>query len=101
MSDNHRVIEEPCEEKFSRTVLESGGSREGVADFNTKCGHNHDKLGGSKTFKCPNCGDEHDRDWGGARNIMIRALRDGSFGISLSSESVAIAYALFVKGCPA
>ncbi|TAE62144.1 MAG: hypothetical protein EAZ86_31825 [Oscillatoriales cyanobacterium] len=34
MSDNHRVIEEPCEEKFSRTVLESGGSREGVADFN-------------------------------------------------------------------
>ena len=34
MSDNHRVIEEPCEEKFSRTVLESGGSRERVADFN-------------------------------------------------------------------
>ena len=34
MSDNHRVIEEPCEEKFSRTVLGSGGSREGVADFN-------------------------------------------------------------------
>ena len=34
MSDNHRVIEEPCEEKFSRTVLESGGSREMVADFN-------------------------------------------------------------------
>jgi len=34
MSDNHRIIEEPCEEKFSRTVLESGGSRERVADFN-------------------------------------------------------------------
>ena len=67
----------------------------------TKCGHNHDKLGGSKTFKCPNCGHEHDRDWGGARNIMIRALRDGSFALSLSRESVAIAYALFVKGCPA
>lgn len=43
----------------------------------TKCGYNHSKLGGSKTFKCPNCGHEHDRDWGGARNIMIRALRDG------------------------
>jgi len=43
----------------------------------TKCGHKHSKLGGSKTFKCPNCGHEHDRDWGGARNIMIRALRDG------------------------
>ncbi|WP_333466059.1 hypothetical protein, partial [Microcoleus sp. T3_B1] len=25
---------EPCEEKFSRTVLESGGARESVADFN-------------------------------------------------------------------
>ncbi|MEG5054472.1 hypothetical protein QUB35_28560, partial [Microcoleus sp. B13-B6] len=24
----------PCEEKFSRTVLESGGARESVADFN-------------------------------------------------------------------
>ncbi|MHC5832344.1 MAG: zinc ribbon domain-containing protein, partial [Nostoc sp.] len=61
----------------------------------TKCGYKHDKLGGSKTFKCPNCGHEHDRDWGGARNIMIRALRDGSFALSISSESIAIAYDLF------
>ena len=34
MCDKHRVTEEPCEAKVSRTVLESGGSREGVADFN-------------------------------------------------------------------
>ncbi|WP_445299918.1 hypothetical protein [Microcoleus sp. AT3-D2] len=34
MSDNHRVIEEPCDGKLSSTVLESGDSREGVADFN-------------------------------------------------------------------
>ncbi|TAG68876.1 MAG: hypothetical protein EAZ25_01700 [Oscillatoriales cyanobacterium] len=34
MRDKHQVTEEPCEEKFSRTVLESGGSRERVADFN-------------------------------------------------------------------
>jgi putative transposase len=67
----------------------------------TKCGFKHDKLGGSKTFKCPNCGHEHDRDWGGARNIMIRALRDGSFALAINSESIAIAYALFVKGCRA
>ncbi|MEZ2345311.1 zinc ribbon domain-containing protein, partial [Microcoleus sp.] len=67
----------------------------------TKCGHKHSKLGGSKTFKCPNCGHEHDRDWGGARNIMIRALRDGSFALSINSESIAIAYALFVQGCTA
>ncbi|WP_199341614.1 MULTISPECIES: RNA-guided endonuclease InsQ/TnpB family protein [Nostocales] len=63
----------------------------------TKCGHSHIKLGGSKTFKCPNCGHEHDRDWGGARNIMIRALRDGSFALSINSESIAIAYDLFVQ----
>ncbi len=67
----------------------------------TKCGFKHDKLGGSKTFKCPNCGHEHDRDWGGARNIMIRALRDGSFALAINSESIAIAYALFVQGCAA
>jgi hypothetical protein len=30
----HQVIEEPCEGKLSSTVLESSGSREGVADFN-------------------------------------------------------------------
>ena len=63
-----------------------------------KCGHEHPKLGGSKTFKCPNCGQQFDRDWGGARNIMIRALRDGSFALSISSESIAIAHALFVQG---
>ena len=67
----------------------------------TKCGHKHDKLGGSKTFKCPDCGHEHDRDWGGARNIMIRALRDGSFALAINSESIAIAHALFVQSCPA
>jgi putative transposase len=45
MSDNHRVIEEPCEEKFSRTVLESGGSREKVADFNFLDGDSLPKYG--------------------------------------------------------
>ena len=45
MSDNHRVIEEPCEEKFSRTVLESGGSRERVADFNFLDGDSLPKYG--------------------------------------------------------
>ena len=67
----------------------------------TKCGFKHDKLGGSKTFKCPYCGHEHDRDWGGARNIMLRALRDGSFALAINSEGIAIAYALFVQGCTA
>ncbi|WP_226592438.1 hypothetical protein [Microseira wollei] len=34
MYDKHRITEEPCEGKLSSTVLESSGSREGVADFN-------------------------------------------------------------------
>ncbi|MDF5721988.1 MAG: transposase [Rhizonema sp. PD37] len=67
----------------------------------TKRGHKHLKLGGAKTFKCPSCGHEHDRDYGGARNIMIRALRDGSFSLAISSQRIAIAFALFIQGCPA
>jgi len=67
----------------------------------TKCGHLHDKLGGSKTFKCPSCNHIHDRDWGGARNIMIRALRDGSFALEINNQGIAIAYDSFVESCPA
>ncbi|HBE60990.1 MAG TPA: transposase [Cyanobacteria bacterium UBA11149] len=67
----------------------------------TKCGYKHNKLGGSKIFKCPSCGHEHDRDWGGARNIMIRALRDGSFSLAFRSEGIAIAHDLFVQRCAA
>ncbi|BAZ12347.1 RNA-directed DNA polymerase [Calothrix sp. NIES-4071] len=33
MCDKHQITEEPCESKGSSTVLESSGSREGVADF--------------------------------------------------------------------
>ncbi|MCA1993935.1 MAG: transposase [Coleofasciculus sp. S288] len=67
----------------------------------TACGFVHEKLGGSKTFKCPNCGHKHDRDWGGARNIFIRALRDGSFALNLTVESIAIASDVFVHICTA
>ncbi len=67
----------------------------------TKCGHIHTKLGGSKTFKCPNCGHEHDRDYGGARNILVRALRDGSFSLDICEEGIAVAHALFVERCAA
>ena len=67
----------------------------------TACGFVHEKLGGSKNFKCPSCGHKHDRDWGGARNIFIRALRDGSFALSLSVEGIAIASDVFVHICSA
>lgn len=45
----------------------------------TNCGFIKRKLGSAKVFKCPECGHKHDRDWGGARNIMIRALQATAF----------------------
>jgi putative transposase len=39
------------------------------------CGHIHPSLGGSKTFECPSCGYTIHRDYNGARNILLRALR--------------------------
>ncbi|MEM9923311.1 MAG: transposase [Cyanobacteria bacterium P01_D01_bin.50] len=56
------------------------------------CGHKHDKLGGNHTFKCPECGTKINRDWNGARNIMLRALRDGSFFLNLNEMEIAIAF---------
>lgn len=41
----------------------------------SNCGHIHQKLGGSKTFKCPECKFEADRDVQGAKNIMLRTMR--------------------------
>ena len=43
MHDKYQVIEEPCESKGSSTVLESSGSREGVADF-TRSAHDAQKI---------------------------------------------------------
>ncbi len=43
MPDKYQVIEEPCESKGSSTVLESSGSREGVADFTRSC-HDAQKI---------------------------------------------------------
>ena len=39
-----------------------------------QCGKINDKLGGSKTFSCKACGFCSDRDFNGARNILIRHL---------------------------
>lgn len=55
----------------------------------TKCGHIHQSLGGSKTFKCPSCGHTLPRDMNGALGFMFRALRDTAF--TISDDGVAIA----------
>ena len=38
------------------------------------CGVLHHKLGGAKVFKCPSCGIVMDRDYNGARNILLRCV---------------------------
>lgn len=55
----------------------------------SKCGHIHQKLGGSKVFKCPECGHVLPRDMNGALGFMLRALRDTAFAVN--PDSVAIA----------
>lgn len=38
------------------------------------CGNLHHKLGGNKTFRCPSCFYETDRDWNAARNIYLKNM---------------------------
>lgn len=38
------------------------------------CGTIHDKLGANKTFICPKCNSEMDRDGNAARNILLKAV---------------------------
>jgi putative transposase len=54
----------------------------------SKCGHIHTKLGGSKKFKCPECGHTLDRDVNGAFNILLKALRDTSLTGELAAFSI-------------
>jgi transposase len=41
-----------------------------------RCGEIHNKLGGNKTFKCPSCLLEADRDHHAARNIWLKYLTE-------------------------
>lgn len=40
----------------------------------SKCGHIHNKLGGSKKFICPNCSHKIDRDANGSINIFLKTI---------------------------
>ncbi|GAQ87932.1 hypothetical protein KFL_003890030 [Klebsormidium nitens] len=41
-----------------------------------RCGSIHETLGGRRVFKCPRCGVVLDRDCNGARNVLLRAMRE-------------------------
>ncbi len=56
----------------------------------TNCGHIHYKLGGSKTFKCPQCGNEIPRDFNGAVGIFLKALWDTTFVSTVSAGDVVL-----------
>lgn len=42
------------------------------------CGNIHRDLGGNKEFKCPECKVHMDRDYNGARNILLKFLTENS-----------------------
>ena len=63
----------------------------------TKCGHIHNKLGGSKRFKCPVCSHELDRDFNGALGIFLKALRATSFIVS--DEAIMAELDAFMSDC--
>ena len=59
---------------------------------NTKCGHVHQKLGGSKVFKCPECGHTLNRDFNGALGIMLKALSDKTFTVVKNGNAIVAQY---------
>ncbi|MGK7879684.1 MAG: RNA-guided endonuclease InsQ/TnpB family protein [Crocosphaera sp.] len=69
MANRHNTLVVRCNESYTSKTCPN-------------CGHIHDRLGGSKKFKCPECGFTADRDANGARNIMIRALQATAFTIT-------------------
>jgi len=69
MAMRHRVLVVRCNESYTSKTC-------------PHCGHIHNRLGGSKVFKCPECGYQASRDANGARNIMIRALQATAFTVT-------------------
>lgn len=65
-ANRHNVLVVRCNEAYTSKTCPN-------------CGHIHNSLGGSKTFQCPNCNFTADRDYNGARSIMLRALQATAF----------------------
>jgi putative transposase len=58
-------------EMGSRVILTS---EEYTSKTCPTCGEIHSKLGGNKLFHCPSCNTTLDRDYNGARNVLLRFL---------------------------
>ena len=80
-----QTLEHLCNRYGSRLV---SVTEEYTSKTCTKCGRVHQKLGGSKTFKCPDCGYEIPRDFNGALGIFLKALWDTTLLSDVSDEYV-------------
>lgn len=69
------ILQWQCQKYGSHVLLVS---EEYTSKTCPSCGTIHDKLGGSKVFRCPSCGYQAPRDANGAFNIMLKAMTDSS-----------------------
>ncbi|NJM60965.1 MAG: transposase [Oscillatoriales cyanobacterium RU_3_3] len=92
-----QTLEHLCNRYGSRLVRVT---EEYTSKTCTKCGRVHQKLGGAKTFKCPNCGYEIPRDFNGALGIFLKALWDTTMLLDVSDEHAMFGLSKFVADCP-
>lgn len=91
-----QTLEHLCNRYGSRLVRVT---EEYTSKTCTKCGHIHRKLGGSKTFRCPNCGYEIPRDFNGALGIFLKALWDTTILSDVSDECAIFRFSPIVGDC--
>jgi transposase, IS605 OrfB family, central region len=91
-----QTLEHLCNRYGSRLVRVT---EEYTSKTCTKCGHIQRKLGGSKTFRCPNCGYEIPRDFNGALGIFLKALWDTTILSDLSDECAIFRFSPIVGDC--
>ncbi len=91
-----QTLEHLCNRYGSRLVRVT---EEYTSKTCTKCGHIHRKLGGSKTFRCPNCGYEIPRDFNGALGIFLKALWDTTILKDVSDECAIFRFSPIVGDC--
>lgn len=53
----------------------------------SECGTIHNKLGGSKTFKCPECKQISDRDINASRNILLRYFTNSKKRVNFNHKT--------------